>query len=140
METHHALQLGGGVRPRQGRGRPLRPVKRHGGVHVGQLVDGVQPKALDDGRHPRILAPVNGGQLVRECVYVLDGGGERCEVARIARQEKPAMTGFRVHQYLLELDDADPLFVRTLQVGRGLREPGAAELSNRVQRDDEFDG
>ena len=57
-----------------------------------------------------------------------------------ARQKKAAMTGFRIHHHLLELDDADPLFVRTLQVGRGLREPGAAELSNRVQRDDESDG
>ena len=57
----------------------------------------------------------------------------------IARQQKAAMTGFRIHHHLLELDDADPLFVRTLHVGRGLREPGAAELSDRVQRDDESD-
>ena len=51
---------------------------------------------------------------------MLDGGSEGCEVARIARQKKAAMTGFRIHHHLLELDDADPLFVRTLHVGRGL--------------------
>ena len=57
----------------------------------------------------------------------------------ISTRSKLAMARFGVRQYLLKVDDADPLLMGPLHVRLGRRQAGAAEFGDRVQRGQEPD-
>jgi hypothetical protein len=115
-------------------------------AHDLQLVVPVRKRALDQGflvipcdAH-KIPQLHHAFQLAREGVDTLASVNEWCEIARVSRKQKPAMAGLGIHHHLLQIDDADSLLVRPLNVRGCLHQSRAAELSDRVQRGDESGG